>query len=288
MWEYICPKCRKEVKKNSHECPHCGEKYPLAIRVPPTFLSNPKKLEAYVHKHVFPRISEFERNYLKTFFTEYFSDDFESGTLLTTDVPAGKWTAGENYPAIVTSPVHHGTYAVQLHSGWAANLRYVFPSTNNETFLRYYVQFDALPVSGETLELGGLTDDGDIHALASIVNTGGIIRWNLYSVTDSYAYVFEEVPDITPTANQWHCIGIWFKQYTLNGAKLWIDGVLGLTTVYTTIDKSNYQIRLYVYSPTSDILVTYDCVIAGDVYYGPETNVRKGTIAIHAKLAGII
>jgi DNA-directed RNA polymerase subunit RPC12/RpoP len=50
MWDYLCPKCKKEVKKNSHRCPHCGERFPLAVRVPPIFLKDPKSLEEYVHK----------------------------------------------------------------------------------------------------------------------------------------------------------------------------------------------------------------------------------------------
>src|SRR3990172_7268216 len=85
FWDYLCPACKKEVPKNSHECPHCGEKYPFAVRVPPHILKNSdtregmKALEKYVHKEVFPRISAFERNYLTQFFTEYFNNGFEEG-----------------------------------------------------------------------------------------------------------------------------------------------------------------------------------------------------------------
>jgi hypothetical protein len=76
MWEYICPKCRKTVKANSHHCPHCGERFPQAIRIPPTILKDAKKLEDYVRKNVFPRISKFQRNCLARCFVK--SDDTPS------------------------------------------------------------------------------------------------------------------------------------------------------------------------------------------------------------------
>ena len=76
MWEYICPKCRKTVKANSHHCPHCGERFPQAIRIPPTMLKDVKKLEYYVRRDVMPRISKFQRNCLARCFVK--SDDTPS------------------------------------------------------------------------------------------------------------------------------------------------------------------------------------------------------------------
>src|SRR3989337_2094782 len=104
MWEYICPKCRKGVKQSAHQCTHCSEKFPLAIRVPPSFLKDPEKLEAYVHKHIFPRVSEFERNYLTKYFTVIFSDGFESGDF-------SAWTGTVGGPTVSNVQAHHGTYS---------------------------------------------------------------------------------------------------------------------------------------------------------------------------------
>src|SRR3989337_3644689 len=109
MWEYICPKCRKGVKQSAHQCTHCSEKFPLAIRVPPSFLKDPKKLEAYVHKHIFPRVSEFERNYLTKFFTEYFNNGFEEGDF-------SAWTSVNDSGgrlSVQGTTVHHGSYAMK-------------------------------------------------------------------------------------------------------------------------------------------------------------------------------
>ena len=72
--DYICPKCRKEVKQKSHKCPFCGENYGLPLRVPPKVLKDPKALEDYVHKHIFTKISASQREYLTQFFTTIFSD----------------------------------------------------------------------------------------------------------------------------------------------------------------------------------------------------------------------
>jgi hypothetical protein len=111
LWTHICPKCRKEVKVNSHECPHCGEKYPLTLKVPFSGLKDPKKLEAYVHQHIFLRISEFERNYLTQYFTTFFSDGFESGSFSawsSTDVGTG------DSATVQSSIVNSGIYAAKF------------------------------------------------------------------------------------------------------------------------------------------------------------------------------
>lgn len=105
LWTHICPKCRKEVKANSHECPYCGEKYPLTLKVPFAGLHDAKKLEAYVHKHIFPRVSAFERHYLTRFFTTFLTSGWENsgGTDLT---DGGTWTGSSSTGAantIVTS-----------------------------------------------------------------------------------------------------------------------------------------------------------------------------------------
>jgi predicted amidophosphoribosyltransferase len=69
MWDYICPRCKKKVQKKSHNCPHCQERYSTPVRVPPKLCKDKKALENYVHKHVFPKVSYAQRNYLTQFFT---------------------------------------------------------------------------------------------------------------------------------------------------------------------------------------------------------------------------
>jgi len=146
MWEYICPACRKEVKKNSHRCPHCGERFPLAIRVPPSFLKNPKKLEAHVHKYIFPKVSPFHRAYLTQFFTEIFSDGFESG-----DFSAWTGTAkssGETCEVESADP-HHGTYNAKFYSdgGWN-QYAYCYKDITGQTIIyarTYFKETTAFP-----------------------------------------------------------------------------------------------------------------------------------------------
>jgi DNA-directed RNA polymerase subunit RPC12/RpoP len=75
LFDYICPKCKREVKEKSHKCPYCGENYGVPLRVPPKVLKDPKALEEYVHKHILPKISASQRAYLTQFFTIIFSDE---------------------------------------------------------------------------------------------------------------------------------------------------------------------------------------------------------------------
>ncbi|HEX68708.1 MAG TPA: hypothetical protein ENG10_00220, partial [Candidatus Bathyarchaeota archaeon] len=108
LWSYICPRCRREVKCNSHKCPYCGEKYGKPLKVPPRFLKNQKALEEYVHKYIFPRISAKQREYLAQFFTTLFEDGFESGDFSAwTDT----YTEGSPTVSVVSNPVHQGSYA---------------------------------------------------------------------------------------------------------------------------------------------------------------------------------
>ena len=72
---HICPKCKNIVKRKTHECSYCGEKYPFAVKVPLYLLKDIKNgiateaLHYYVHTYIFPHLSEIERLYLTQYFT---------------------------------------------------------------------------------------------------------------------------------------------------------------------------------------------------------------------------
>jgi hypothetical protein len=74
-WVHICPRCKKQVKRKSRECPYCGEKYPFAVKVPLGLVDNldsykgKAALGNYVHAHYFSRVSESVRLYLQRYFT---------------------------------------------------------------------------------------------------------------------------------------------------------------------------------------------------------------------------
>ncbi len=109
LFDYICPCCKKEVEKNSRECPYCGEQYGSPVRVPPRLLKDPKALEDHVHKHVFPRISKAQRDYLAQYFTTIFAHGFEGGDFGEDPETGYSWTGTGGSATIVESPVHHGS-----------------------------------------------------------------------------------------------------------------------------------------------------------------------------------
>ena len=254
MWQFICPKCKGEVKKNSHECPHCGERFPLAIRVPPSFLKDPKKLEAYVHKHVFPRVSEFERNYLTKYFTILFQDGFESGNF-------SAWTSITGTPTVVTSPVHHGTYAMKRDAGETEYATKNLGASYNNVWIRLYWQTTGIP----TINYYANTMIG-ATAITLRYNTmtgAGTREWELL-IDGGYAGTW--VNEVT--IDTWHCIEVEFDNVD-DVHRLYVDGVQRIA--YTVATASTVSVVNVGHTAGNwGFNVFIDCVVVADAYIGPE------------------
>lgn len=299
MWEYICPKCRKEVKANSHECPYCGEKYPLTLKVPPSFLKDPKKLEAYVHKHVFPRISDFERNYLTKYFTQIFADGFESGTILTTDVPAGAWDdinidAGATLTVVSTNP-HHNTYCLLatndgITSVWESVRAEKWFGALGIAYGRWYVNLTVMPPINSNVFLGGLFKSGSYCLMPTIRRGGGgDPLWCLRSTENGVNVSTDGAGTSVPAINTWFCIEL-CRDVTNGHQILYVNGLQEASQDRAITGNTDHSyVGITGASGTATAYnVRVDCVVLADAYIGPETTMPKGTIAIHAKLAGII
>jgi len=299
LFEYICPKCRKNVKQNSHECPHCGEKYPLTLKVPPTFLKDPKKLELYVHKHVFPRISEFERNYLTQYFTTLFTSGWEnSGGIDVLD--GGAWTAegvtAGGLNSVVLAPVHSGTYAYQASpSGLDQSFAQVSKTllgTANPLYLRFYININIINTNGLTLLArvcsGGNEFLGDSSRdICSVTIQGVGTDLYLHNNLGGYSCGVALVQGV------WNCIEIG-EYWGVNGwQKLWLNGILVNSQ---TLDNSGFWSAsdgvilglFHINSNDAVLYAVYDDVVVADTRIYCGVPAPRGTIAIHAKLAGII
>ena len=277
MWEYVCPACQKEVPKNSHECSHCGEKYPLTLKVPPSLLKDPKKLEAYVHKHVFPRVSEFERNYLTKYFTVLFSDGFESN-----DFTA--WTGTNGAPVVQQVIVHSGTHAANITSPSDWCFKQIAPIST--VYLRCYFYIATLPVLGTYGTVMYITDTTGNSINSNRIyyaNDLGVYNISLYtpdSTHNSYA--------VTLNTGQWYCGEL---LYDIVGGvqRFFLDGIDVLDVVNTPVNQAEYVNVGGNGGGTNWVSqIYYDDVVVADVriYCGIAT--PKGTITIHAKLVGII
>lgn len=274
MWEYICPKCRKSVKQSTHQCPHCGEKFPSTIRVPPFFLKDPKKLEAYVHKHVFPRISEFERNYLTKYFTVLFSDGWETAQDFTTN-----WTGSISATCSVeTNNPHHGIYNAKFaHSGGGYPAAYKTLGTSHaELYVRGYQKLSALPTNNLGADTFGIVNKNlnTDFGIVTVFNNAGTMSWRCaYRDVDGRQITFVAA---TINADQWYCIEIYLKCGSSDGVfTVWIDGVqilnvTGIHSLVPTVDTIEVGDDYYGFSNTFNHDIFIDCVVVGDGYIGPE------------------
>ena len=279
LWSYICPRCRREVKRNSHKCPYCGEKYGKQLKVPPLFLKNKEALEKYVHEKIFPRISVKQREYLAQFFTTIFEDGFESGDF-------SAWTgtstsAGETAEVVTTDP-HHGSYHAKFVCDGSSNGEYAYVyKTVSETVLytrAYFKILTSLPASGKYYRLIQYRTDGHSNfANLGIVNSAGTIYWQIdcFAGTDRYQYDIQ--------LNTWYCLEFYAKVNTASGElKGYINGeeLLSLTADFsgdTVINRVEVGER-YSNGQTAHTIYV-DCVVVADTYIGEEGGVTEVQIS---------
>ena len=279
LWSYICPRCRREVKRNSHKCPYCGEKYGKPLKVPPLFLKNKEALEKYVHEKIFPRISVKQREYLAQFFTTIFEDGFESGDF-------SNWTgtstsAGETAEVVTTDP-HHGSYHAKFTCDGSSTAEYAYAyKTVSETVLytrAYFKILTSLPASGKYYRLIQYRTDGHSNfANLGIVNSAGTIYWQIdcFAGTDRYQYDIQ--------LDTWYCLEFYAKVNTASGElKGYINGeeLLSLTADFsgdTVINRVEVGER-YSNGQTAHTIYV-DCVVVADTYIGEEGGVTEVQIS---------
>lgn len=236
MWDYICPRCRREVKPNSYKCPYCGECFPFPLKVPPKCLKNSETLEAYVHKHVFPLVSASQRKYLAQFFTTLFSDGFESGDF-------SAWT-GTNVGSgqlleVQSSVVHHGSYAMHAKVTTDSRNAYCyksFTSSANPIFARAYVRFPVFPSKFFRFLVFKNASGSTVWALA-INPSGGSYYVNIERYFPGYYTA--SLTSFTPSVDTWYCFEVEFYKAASGGYyKVYVDGVDRTPSGFSSLDTS--------------------------------------------------
>ena len=277
MWDYICPKCRKEVKQKTHKCPFCGENYGTPLRVPPKILKDSKALEAYVHQKIFPRISASQREYLTQFFTIYFSDGFETGDF-------SKWTNAWGPPSIVTSPVHSGNYAMQASSigqggGYTAMANKLL-AAESELYGRCYAYFSSVPSDTSVTHFFRF-ESHDLNAKLISVGVsydGTNNRFKFYYWNGTSTVYIEGGSNsngTNPVVGKWFCVDIHYKIDAVNGkAELWVNGInifsyTGMNTTGYASDLGNIDVGIYTFYEDFQGVWYIDDVVAADGYIGP-------------------
>jgi len=268
MWDYICPRCNREVPKKSHECPFCHERYPTPMKVPPKLYKDRRALEEYVHKHVFPKVTQAHRECLAQFFTELLNDGFESGDF-------SAWTGTAGSPSVVTTLPHCGSYHMRSNSSGGDQTPYAYftlSPSENIVYIREYVYFaSGLP----------LTDDGDrFHIISTYSFATGMIHATVQrnSGADYFGLRIQTATyytDVTPAAETWYCIEILYDN--VNGTqKMWVDGTLKISQPWSTsatIDSVRCGIA-FSSGVQNSMDVYTDCVVVADAYIGPEATLQ--------------
>jgi hypothetical protein len=278
LFDYICPRCRREVKKKSHKCPYCGENYGVPLCVPPKVFKDSKALEEYVHKHVFPKVSAWQREYLAKYFTIIFQSGFETGDF-------SEWTGTEGAPTIVAAPapVHHGSYAALCNS---ESRIYKTFSAQNVVYFRFYVQTSGVPTSsGEWIHIATVWAGTSESIQIRIQHDGTSAKFALRN----YNAGILVYGTTTVQPNTWYCIEV--KAHNSGygtGDILYVNGVQEAT------DRTSYgaygaltEVDVKQYTEYGYKNIYFDCCVVADTGpIGSEPGIPKGRITVHAKVGG--
>ena len=272
MWEYRCPCCSTYVESNKSFCPNCKTPFDeKRWRVPPRFLKSHDAMSEYAHKVLAPKLTPKQRELLFQYFTELFSDGFESG-----DFSAWTSTSAESPSTIeVQSTIKYsGTYACKIYAaaGWHPASAKITFTEQATVYFRDYLQFDHLPDSNtnwcELLYITCL-----FVQKVRLYNDAGTVKWQIVC-KDDVAEISNALSSSSPVVDTWYCVEI--KGYKGTGAdgelRLYVDGVDVCSLTGLNIDNTGFtDARIYgtVYAGGSTN-VYHDCVVVADAYIGPE------------------
>lgn len=219
-WKYVCPSCKRKHFKNVKKCRYCGCKIGLPVRVP-NHLRTKGQIRNYVHKHIFPKISSFQRAMLGAHFTDFFCSNLGTGDLTEFD-------GSNNAPTVQSGTVHSGSNALKFDT----HQQYVYVSlTETELSCRAYFRMDDLPpIDGNYYYLraiaflGNSGVDRTCHVYFERTAPSGTLtlrmaRYYPASQSTYYSYTYE--------ADTWYCLELYFKKDASAGIyRVYLDDAL--------------------------------------------------------------
>jgi uncharacterized protein YjbI with pentapeptide repeats len=241
----------------------------MPLKLPPMMLKDRKQLERYVHEVIFPKVSSIHRAYLAQFFTEFFSDGFESGNF-------SAWSGNNGSPTVSSSQTHNGSYSMLCDDAD----KYVYATITGQTtiFGRCYIRTDAVPGNNIRWEFIGFGNGaGSEIGSAGLVNDSGTIK-PYVSIYSGGTWPEHFGSGITWNTDTWYCFEFELVINNSNGeCHVWIDGSEELTwTGLDTYDSDRATATTAIFgewwieSGTAPTAYFDDCVVA-DTYNGPET-----------------
>jgi hypothetical protein len=146
-------------------------------------------------------------------------------------------------------------------------------------YVRFYVQIDALPASGQSVKVAKATTTGSIAIweLYFMRSSGGTLQIRLKS---SVPDVANQYYDYDYSADIWYCFEVKYYQHSTDGEyRVWLNGVEILSR--TGVDTSSREFgRLEVGVQWSNYAVTtyHDCVVISETYIGQEPAARASIL----------
>jgi len=238
-------------------------------------------------------VASWKRDYLAQFFTQLFSDGFESG-----DTSA--WTGLEQTNGTFTvesANPHHETYDGKADitvSGSSGALVYkTLASGQNVLYVRCYVKFEELlsvaGTSAAVIVLRNTLSSTTGIACAEIYNDAGNVKWALqYRSAGTYARI---IVAKQPTIGVWYCVELKADLSTSDGAldgsyEMWINGtsiasVTGIDTDYTVTNHVYVGRARDATAGTNVGTCFVDCAVIADAYIGLDAT-YTGTFQVGA------
>jgi len=275
-WEYRCPDCSTYVESNKSFCPNCKTAFDKKRwRVPPRFLKSYEAMSKYAHKVLAPKLTPKQRELLFQYFTEIFSDGFESGDF---SAWTGTYEATGCTTEVISTDPHHGTYHAHFETdadgnGARANRTFTGQTT---VYSRAYFKFLAFPSSTQSI---GMTHRGtDTVTNLQLLVSGSDHYWRLRGRNGA---TYENNDGTTVLSlNIWYCIELETIIHASAGEhRLYLNGVE--ECALTGKDTDNYgnitSMRIGLTYCTVATNIYVDCVVVADTYIGPETTEQTYT-----------
>ncbi len=226
--------------------------------------------------------------------TTIFNDGFESGNF-------SAWTSSGSSGStlsVVASPVHHGSYAMQVAGlGAAGENGYAHKSLAGTAFYArcYYFFKDSLPTSPSSFWTlaPAFTTTTATQRCASVIydfaNSKFGIRY--YNSSGTFANVYEE-GTTSLSADTWYCIELYINSADSGTVTLWVDGVQKATVSADTNTRTLAGVsvgNIYVEAAeASDKTILVDCVVVADAYIGPEAASSIKTVTDNLSLNEVL
>jgi hypothetical protein len=275
-WEYRCPSCSTYVESNISFCPNCKTVFDeKRWRVPPRFLKSHEVMSEYAHKVLAPKLTPKQRELLFQYFTELFSDGFESG-----DTSA--WNGTNGSPIVTSSFSYRGNYSCNhtvtgsgANSVWA----YIGEETVADVYVRIYFRYNTLPTSNGNIASLMALHASDWFALLDVTlsysDTESKYRFNGYNYELSESHFSDY---LSLSEGTWYCLETRRKVSSVTGViQVWLDGNLIIDwSGDTGVDENRVFLAGFYWAYVAQTMFM-DCVVVADTYIGPEGGAQTYT-----------